>query len=137
MPWCRPSTPTSRDVTLEGAAAGIHALLRLPSGYDDREVAAAAERAGVRVFPLSPFSLSACPDPGLVIGYGRLPAAQVEEAVRVVRGVLDQLIHGRIAAGSCSDRAAQTSVAALSADRPGRAEGRRGVGARRRRALRP
>ena len=79
------------DTALEGAAAGIHALLRLPSGYDDREVVAVAERAGVRVVPLSPFSLSACTDPGLVIGYGRLPAAQVDEAIRVVRGVLDQL----------------------------------------------
>ena len=68
-------------VAVEGVAAGIHVLLRLPDSCDDAGVAAAAEYHGVRVTPLSRFSVSRPAGSGLVIGYGRVTEQAVEGAV--------------------------------------------------------
>ena len=67
---------------VEGIAAGMHVLLRLPPGVDDRAVAAGAEERGVRVIPLSQFSLSGSTGGGLVLGYGRIHEHALEPAVR-------------------------------------------------------
>jgi GntR family transcriptional regulator/MocR family aminotransferase len=67
---------------VEGIAAGMHVLLRLPPGVDDRAVAARAEERGVRVIPLSRFSLSGSNGGGLVLGYGRIHEHALEPAVR-------------------------------------------------------
>ena len=66
---------------LDGAAAGLHVLLRLPDAVDDIAVARTAEARGVRVEALSPMSLVAAPERGLVLGYSRLPAERIDEAV--------------------------------------------------------
>ncbi len=66
---------------VEGVAAGIHVLLRLPPGVDDRLVAAEAEREGVRVIPLSTYELSPPDRGGLVIGYGRIHEDALDPAV--------------------------------------------------------
>jgi GntR family transcriptional regulator / MocR family aminotransferase len=76
------------DLSVEGIAAGIHLSLRLPVDADDRAVAAAAEQEGVRVTPLSRFSISRAPGPGLVIGYGRVHNQALEAAVvRLARAI--------------------------------------------------
>lgn len=69
------------DLAVEGVAAGVHLLLRLPVDADDTAVAAAAEQEGVRVMPLSRFGISRAPGPGLVIGYGRVHDRALEPAV--------------------------------------------------------
>jgi GntR family transcriptional regulator/MocR family aminotransferase len=66
---------------VEGIAAGMHVLLRLPPDLDDRTVAARAEDGGVRVIPLSRFSLSLSTGGGLVLGYGRLHEDAIDAAV--------------------------------------------------------
>jgi GntR family transcriptional regulator/MocR family aminotransferase len=68
-------------LAVEGVAAGIHVLLRLPAGCDDEAVAAAAEGHGVRVAPLSRYGISRPTGPGLVIGYGRVTELALEGAV--------------------------------------------------------
>jgi GntR family transcriptional regulator/MocR family aminotransferase len=68
-------------LVLEGVAAGLHVLLRLPADADDRAIAAAAESEGVRVAPLSAFSISGRAQPGIVIGYGQVPARDLDDAV--------------------------------------------------------
>jgi GntR family transcriptional regulator / MocR family aminotransferase len=73
---------------LDGAAAGLHVLLRLPDSVDDIAVARAAEARGVRVEALSPMSLVAAPERGLVLGYSRLPAERIDEAVVGLAGIL-------------------------------------------------
>ncbi len=78
------------DLPVEGAAAGLHVLLRLP-GLDDRAIAAEAAELGVRVRPLSAMSLVPPGEPGLALGYGRLAQGRIDEAV----GVLAALIQGR------------------------------------------
>src|SRR5215472_1274410 len=75
-------------IAVEGVAAGIHVLLRLPDGCDDAAVAAAAEYHGVRVTPLSRFSISRPTGPGLVIGYGRVTEQALEGAVATLAKVI-------------------------------------------------
>jgi GntR family transcriptional regulator / MocR family aminotransferase len=69
------------ELTVEGVAAGVHVLLRLPAGVDDRLIASAAERSGVRVVPLSSYELAPSGRGGLVIGYGRIHEEAIEPAV--------------------------------------------------------
>jgi GntR family transcriptional regulator/MocR family aminotransferase len=76
------------DLPVEGIAAGMHLLLRLPAAVDDATVAAEAERAGLRVAPLSAFRLAPSPDGGLVLGYGRLHEDAVEPAIRALAAVV-------------------------------------------------
>jgi GntR family transcriptional regulator/MocR family aminotransferase len=71
-------------LAVEGVAAGIHALLRLPPGRDDRTVAATAEADGVGVLPLSRFGVSRPAGPGLVLGYGRVTEQALDGAVRTL-----------------------------------------------------
>jgi GntR family transcriptional regulator/MocR family aminotransferase len=66
---------------VEGVAAGLHVLLRLPDGLDDEAVAAEAARDGVYVEPLSRFALARPGPPGLVLGYGRVHESALEPAV--------------------------------------------------------
>jgi GntR family transcriptional regulator/MocR family aminotransferase len=66
---------------IEGIAAGIHVVLRLPPGVDDRLVASEAERDGVRVVPLSTYRLNRSQEGGLVLGYGRIHEDALDAAV--------------------------------------------------------
>jgi GntR family transcriptional regulator/MocR family aminotransferase len=66
---------------VEGIAAGLHVLLRLPSEIDDHAVASSAEEESVRVVPLSTYKLAPSGSGGLVIGYGRVHEDAIEGAV--------------------------------------------------------
>jgi len=68
-------------LTIAGAAAGIHAVVWLPAGVDDRRVAAEAEQEGVRVAPLSRFRIDHPVPPGLAVGYGRVTETALDDAV--------------------------------------------------------
>jgi GntR family transcriptional regulator/MocR family aminotransferase len=74
---------------VEGVAAGMHVLLRLPPDVDDRVVAARAEQGGVRVVPLSRFSLSTPTSGGLVLGYGRIHEEAIDAAVTALATAID------------------------------------------------
>jgi GntR family transcriptional regulator / MocR family aminotransferase len=75
-------------LSVEGVAAGVHLLLRLPGGASDTAVAAAAVRARIRVPPLSAFRIMPSRIGGLVIGYGRLHESAVGPAARALAGVI-------------------------------------------------
>jgi GntR family transcriptional regulator / MocR family aminotransferase len=77
------------DLPVEGVAAGLHVLVRLPRGIDDAAVAARAERRGVRVVPLSRYAHSRRVGGGLVIGYGRPHEASLAPAIRVLADALE------------------------------------------------
>jgi GntR family transcriptional regulator / MocR family aminotransferase len=79
------------DLTVQGVAAGIHVLLRLPAQIDDEAVAAMAEGDGVRVTPLSRFGISRPAGPGLVLGYGRVTEMALDEAVRTLAGAITRV----------------------------------------------
>ena len=76
------------QLPVEGVAAGLHVLVRLPDGFDDRAVAAGAERDGVRVVPLSRYTHSHGGGGGLVIGYGRIHEASIPPAIRILASVV-------------------------------------------------
>jgi len=76
-------------LTIEGVAAGLHVLLRLPSGVSDAGIAEAASRARIRVPPLSAYRIRPADDGGLVIGYGRLHESAVEPATRALAKVIE------------------------------------------------
>jgi GntR family transcriptional regulator/MocR family aminotransferase len=76
------------ELAVEGIAAGVHLLLRLPPGVDDAAVARDAGAARIRVPPLSAFRLSRGEDGGLVVGYGLLHEDAVAPATRALSGVV-------------------------------------------------
>ncbi|MGQ4365943.1 MocR-like pyridoxine biosynthesis transcription factor PdxR [Streptomyces sp. SAS_272] len=73
---------------VEGIAAGLHLVLSLPPGHDDRDVAARLARRGVAVMPLSRYARRRL-RPALVIGYGRLSPARASFAAAEIAAVLE------------------------------------------------
>jgi GntR family transcriptional regulator / MocR family aminotransferase len=74
---------------VEGVAAGLHVLARLPPGRSEEEVAAAAEARGVAVEALGPQIARAHRPPALLLGYTRLGEVAIAEAGRRLRVALD------------------------------------------------
>lgn len=68
------------ECAVEGIAAGLHLVLRLPEDVDDTHVAERAHEAGINVHPLSQHRFEPGP-PGLVIGYGPHPTPRLEQAI--------------------------------------------------------
>jgi len=68
-------------LTVAGVVAGIHGVVWLPAGVDDRRVAAEAEWEGVRVAPISQFRIARPSPPGLALGYGRVTEPALDDAV--------------------------------------------------------
>lgn len=65
-----------------GLAAGLHVVLGLPPGADEDRVARLAARRDVRVVPSGRYRVGAAPPaPALVVGYGNLVDARLDEAV--------------------------------------------------------
>jgi GntR family transcriptional regulator / MocR family aminotransferase len=61
-----------------GAAGGLHLTLRLPPGCDADRIAETAGAVGIDIRPLSYYAHTPIQqDPGLVMGYGRLPLPSV------------------------------------------------------------
>jgi GntR family transcriptional regulator/MocR family aminotransferase len=74
------------DCRVAGVAAGLHLLLRLPAGTDERAVVAALAERRIRVRGLAGYRLAPrADDPALVLGYGRLPLAAIDGAVEALR----------------------------------------------------
>ena len=63
------------ELTVVGAAAGLHLLARLPPGTDEAEVISRSAARGVRVRGLG------ARGPALVLGYGSLPEESIPKAV--------------------------------------------------------
>jgi len=78
------------EYPVEGVAAGLHVLVRLPTGVGDAAIASQAEQAGVRVTPLSRFAYSERTGEGLVIGYGRIHEDAMEPAIRALASVVNR-----------------------------------------------
>jgi GntR family transcriptional regulator/MocR family aminotransferase len=73
------------DARVEGVAAGLHLLLRLPPGTGEAAVVEALARRRVRVRGLASYRFAPRDgEPALVIGYGRLPEAAVPAAVEAI-----------------------------------------------------
>jgi GntR family transcriptional regulator / MocR family aminotransferase len=73
---------------VEGVAAGLHVLARLPDGVTEAEAVRAAAARGVAVDPLGPHVAGRPRAPSLLLGYTRLPEAALGEAGRRLRAAL-------------------------------------------------
>lgn len=69
-------------------SAGLHLVIRLPDGFDDERLAAAAARRGIRVSALSRYYIGAPAAAGLVVGYGYAPADKVARSGRQLAQLL-------------------------------------------------
>jgi GntR family transcriptional regulator/MocR family aminotransferase len=74
---------------IEGVAAGLHVLARLPGGRTEEEVVPAAAARGVAVQPLAPYVLAAARPAALVLGYSRLAEPGLVEAARRLCAALE------------------------------------------------
>jgi GntR family transcriptional regulator/MocR family aminotransferase len=70
------------DAGVEGFAAGLHLLLRLPDHVDEERYVAAAQARGVAVLGTSQMYGTQPAQPGVVIQYGRVSPTMLEEAAR-------------------------------------------------------
>jgi GntR family transcriptional regulator/MocR family aminotransferase len=76
------------DLPIEGVAAGLHLLVRLPPGTDDCAITAQAEAAGLRVTPLSRYAHTPTSGGGLVIGYGPVHEQALDAAIATLAKVI-------------------------------------------------
>ena len=75
------------ELKVEGVAAGLHLVVRLPAGVDDSAIARDAKSAGIDVAALTAFRIKPANSGGLVIGYGRVQELAIEPAVRELAAV--------------------------------------------------
>ena len=75
-------------VELAGDRAGMHVVVLLPPDVHDHDVAVRAARRGISVIPLSSCYAGPRPRPGLVLGYGATPVADIPDAVRRLKAIL-------------------------------------------------
>jgi GntR family transcriptional regulator/MocR family aminotransferase len=73
------------------STSGLHltALARKMSADQIAEVARRAADCGVKVPVLSIFAVSATPRAGIILGYGAIPTAHIEEGMRLLRACFD------------------------------------------------
>ncbi len=80
-------------LTIHGGDAGLHLVLALPDGVDDRRVCDAALAAGVIVRPLSTyFADAALARPGLLLGYASVPDHEIVTAFANLSTVIDRFL---------------------------------------------
>jgi GntR family transcriptional regulator / MocR family aminotransferase len=68
-----------QHLELAGIPAGLHVVLRLPRGADERAIAARAMRRGIAVYPMSGYGHY--PEPALVLGFAALSETELAAAV--------------------------------------------------------
>lgn len=71
-----------------GSDAGLHLVITLPQGVDDREISERAARENLWVWPLSPCYLNKNPRQGLILGFGNTPTNKIRPAVSRLRKVI-------------------------------------------------
>lgn len=75
-------------LTIVNADAGMHLTGRLPKGFDDVEVVRLARARGISAIALSTCYVANTGDPGLVLGFGGVPEAEIIRGVQTLSGVL-------------------------------------------------
>ncbi|HUJ61935.1 MAG TPA: PLP-dependent aminotransferase family protein [Kofleriaceae bacterium] len=76
------------EVTIVGDRAGLHLVIVLPRGLDDRAIATRAARRGLSVIPLSSCFAGARARSGLLLGYGATDATAIPDAVRRLAAIV-------------------------------------------------
>lgn len=75
-------------LTIVNADAGMHLTARLPTGIDDVDVVRLARTRGINATALSTCYVANTDDPGLILGFGGVPEADIIRGVRTLSEVL-------------------------------------------------
>jgi GntR family transcriptional regulator / MocR family aminotransferase len=87
------------DTVVHGVAAGLHLLIELDAAVDEESVVASAARRSVRVYGARPYRAHArVGPPALIVGYGGISSALIDEGVRELARVIEECRNGRSAA---------------------------------------
>lgn len=74
---------------IQPADQGMHIVVWLPAGVDDKAVAEAAAREGIALRALSPMASENLELSGLMLGFGGFGVEQLQDGVRRLRGILE------------------------------------------------
>jgi GntR family transcriptional regulator / MocR family aminotransferase len=76
------------SVEMLGGEAGMHLVMRLPKGMNDREISERAAHQNLWLWPLSPNYIGKVRRHGLILGFGSAAASEIPHAVCRLRSVL-------------------------------------------------
>jgi len=81
------------DATVCGVAAGLHAVLRLPAGHDERAIMEAAQREGIALNYLGAYESRRSRRPAtLILGYARSGEAVIGAGIRELARVVSRVL---------------------------------------------
>jgi GntR family transcriptional regulator/MocR family aminotransferase len=86
------------------AEAGLHVMVYLPTGVDERALAAACAAAGVGVYPGGPYHLGRPPGPSILLGYSGLSEAAIREGIARLAEAVRAAAAGHQAEPAAEDR---------------------------------
>ncbi|MEU4545310.1 PLP-dependent aminotransferase family protein [Nonomuraea dietziae] len=81
------------ELTVRGIEAGLHIYLDLPEDWDENEVAAAAQAAGLSAEGVGPMRFAEGP-PAIVMGFARLPAHHADDVIARMKVSMSGQIKG-------------------------------------------
>ena len=82
--------------SVHGVAAGLHMMVTLPEGIDERELVAQARNHDMRVWGVHPYHADArAKRPALLLGYGGLQDSKVDEGARLLALLVREQHGGR------------------------------------------
>jgi GntR family transcriptional regulator/MocR family aminotransferase len=84
------------ECRVEGVAAGLHLVLRLPPGTDEDMVVQALAERRIRARSLASYRLEHRTRPALVIGYGRIAGPAIEPAVSALTSAITASSRGAV-----------------------------------------
>jgi GntR family transcriptional regulator/MocR family aminotransferase len=93
------------DARVEGVAAGLHLVLRLPDDLHEEDIVRGLATHRIRVRGIDEYRLDRSREgldgPALVLGFGRLPEPSVPAVVRALRTTVSDVrrSHSQLAAG--------------------------------------
>jgi GntR family transcriptional regulator / MocR family aminotransferase len=100
------------EATIRGIAAGLHATVELPDGYDEREILAEAHARSIALTTMGEFWIEpGSGPPTLLVGYGQLPEPAIRTAVA-------ELGHAVRPAGTTPRRSDRSAPPCTAAERP-------------------
>ena len=70
-----------------GERSGVHVLVQMAGGMSEQELAGRAERAGVRVYPLSEYCIGGMTyEPTVILGYATMKVEAIPKAAALLAG---------------------------------------------------
>jgi GntR family transcriptional regulator/MocR family aminotransferase len=72
--------------------AGLHVMVYLNKAYDEGEVVRKAAEAGVGIYPGQSYHVRQAPGPSILLGFSGLDEKDIEEGIRRLANVLDQIM---------------------------------------------